>query len=293
MRQPIPDRAGGPWVKREALILGRAIQNFWRHGDLFSGAAISFYALFSLLPLTLLLLVGLQMIFSSERIMRNMGRLFGLTDTDLILRTVQAAYAQTGSFGWLETITLILAAAGVFGAVQVALDRVWESRGRIFHVRFLIGILSMAGSLLIFLGTLVATATAFRLIRTSGLEGWLGWPVRLPSRGGAALGIVAVLAQFGVFWVGYRFLPSVPVRWRDALPGALLAAAVWQAITRLLGWYLGSVVDYATLYHSLGAVMALIVWVYGLTCNLLLGAEFIAQHASGPPGRGPSRWGPS
>ena len=182
MRQPIPDRAGGPWVKREALILGRAIQNFWRHGDLFSGAAISFYALFSLLPLTLLLLVGLQMIFSSERIMRNMGRLFGLTDTDLILRTVQAAYAQTGSFGWLETITLILAAAGVFGAVQVALDRVWESRGRIFHVRFLIGILSMAGSLLIFLGTLVATATAFRLIRTSGLEGWLGWPVRLPSR---------------------------------------------------------------------------------------------------------------
>ncbi len=87
--------------------------------------------------------------------------------------------------------------------------------------------------------------------------------------------------------MAYRLLPSVPVRWRDAFPGALLAAAVWQVITRVLAWYLGAVADYATLYHSLGAIMALVAWVYGVTCSFLLGAEFIAQHTPRPSGHGP------
>lgn len=292
VRQPVSDRAGGPWLRHEALMLDRAIQNFWRHGDLFSGAAISFYALFSLLPLTLLLLAGLQLIFSSARVLRIIGRVFGLGDADIILQTVLSAHAQQGSFGWLETVTLILAAAGVFGAVQVALDRVWESRGRIFHARFLIGILSMAGTLLIFLGMLVTTATAFRLIRMSAVGSWLGWPLWPPPRTSGALWVAAALAQLVIFWVGYRFLPNVRIRWRDALPGALLAATVWQVITHVLGWYLGSVVSYATLYHSLGAIMALLVWVFGLSCSFLLGAEYVAQRVAEIPGRGFSRWRP-
>lgn len=284
------ERPQGPWLTREARALGRAIRSFWRHGDLFSGAAISFYALFSLLPLTLLLVVGLEAIFSSERVMRILGRLFGLTDTDIILRTVQAAYAQRGSFGWLGIVTLILAAAGVFGAVQVALDHVWESGGRIVYARFFVGILTMAASLLIFLVLLVTTTTAFRLIRTSVVGAWLGWPVRPPPGSSGALGVATTLAQLGIFWVGYRVLPSVPVPWRDALPGAVLAAAAWHVTTRGLTWYLGTVVNYATLYHSLGAIMALVVWVYGLTCSFLLGAEFIAQRAGPPPpGRGSGR----
>jgi len=288
VRQPVSDRAGGPRLRREALLLGRAVHGFWRHGDLFSGAAISFYALFSLLPMTLLLLVGLQFISSSSRVMRIAGRLLGLGDTDIILGTVRTAYAQRGSFGWVGTVTLILAAAGVFGAVQVAFDRVWEVKGRIFHARFLIGIITMAASLLIFLGMLVTTATAFRLIRTSAVGLWLGWPLQPPSRTSGAPWVAVTLAQLIIFWVGYRFLPNVPIRWRDALPGALIAATVWQVITRVLGWYLGSVVNFATLYHSLGAIMALLVWVYGLACSFLLGAEFVAQRAAEIPGRGVS-----
>jgi len=277
-------------IGRGAMAVARAAQKFWEHGDLFSGAAISYYALFSLLPLALLLLLALQTLYSSEVVMRNLGRLFGLARADIVFETVRGAYAEHQSLGWVGFVTLVLAAAGVFSAVQAALDRVWEVRGRTVLARFLIGILIMAASLLIFLGLLVGTALTFRLIRTTLIGEWLGWP-RIPPRGTRnALGIASALSQFTIFWTGYRFLPNVPVRWRDALPGALIAAGIWHGIAYLLGWYLGWVVDYTTLYHSLGAILALLVWVYGLSCTFLFGAEIVAQRTPWPGGGTAARW---
>jgi membrane protein len=151
-------------------------------------------------------------------------------------------------------------------------------------------VLTMAASLLIFVAMLIGTVYVFRFIRTSVVGEWLGWP-RTPPRGsGHALSIAAALAQFGIFWTGYRFLPNVPVRWRDALPGALVAAVVWHALGYVLGWYLGTVADYSTLYHQLAIIVALLVWVYGLSASFLLGAEFVAQRTLWPLGGGDPRW---
>jgi membrane protein len=272
------ESARGRMPRRLAITFIRASGGFLRHGDLFSGAAISFYALFSLLPLTVLLLKGLQAIFSIGLVTRTLGRLFGgVADSDIVFRTVRHAYVQQGSLGWLGAVTLILAATGVFAAVQSALDRIWECRGRKFHSRFLVGIFTMAGSLLIFLATLVVTILAFRVIQSGQLGGVLGSTRAPRARLGSALNITTVLAQFGIFWTGYRFLPSVPVRWRDAWPGALVAAVVWHAIAYGLSWYIAVLADFATLYHELATIVALLVWVYGLVCSFLLGAEFVTQ----------------
>ncbi len=84
-----PRHAGGRPLARNVThtfsrTTVRALDGFWRHGNLFSAAAISFSALFSLLPLAILFLVGLQVFIPEERLVRGMGRLFGgLTDTDM------------------------------------------------------------------------------------------------------------------------------------------------------------------------------------------------------------------
>ena len=97
---------------------------------------------------------------------------------------------------------------------------------------------------------------------------------------GRALSLTAAVAQFGIFWMGYRFLPGMPVRWRDAWPGALLAVILWQLTGYVLGVYLSSIPTYALLYNRLGAVLALLTWVYALACTFLFGAEFVAQWIS-------------
>jgi membrane protein len=272
-------------TRRAGLTFARACERFWRHGDLFPAAAISFYAIFSLLPLAILLLVSLQLIFplvvgpvSADALNKNMGRLFGgLTDTDILLRTIREAYTQHSRLGWFGGIALIAAAAGVFSAVQVALNRVWEVPGRHFHFQFLLGVLMMATSLLVFLATLMLIFLTMRFLRVSELGALLGHP-RLPRTGPASgLSITSATAQFVVFWVGYRVLPNVRIRWRDAWLGAVVGAGLWHIIALAVGWYLAAVSDYSTLYHQVQAIMVLFVWVYALACCFLFGAEFVAQ----------------
>lgn len=269
-----------PAVRRAGVTFIRAFGRFVRHGDLFPAAAISYYAIFSLLPLAILLLVSLQLVFNipAAALSKNMGRLFGgLTDTDILLRTIRAAYAEHARLGWLGAIALIAAAAGVFSAVQVALNRVWEVPGRHFHLQFLLGIVMMATSLLVFLGMLLLIVNTMRFLRFSPVGALLGHPRLPPSGPFSGLSITTAAAQFMVFWVGYRMLPNVRIRWRDAWLGALAAAILWHTIALGLGRYLAVVSEYSTLYHQVQAIMVLLVWVYALACCFLFGAEFVAE----------------
>jgi membrane protein len=61
------------------------------------------------------------------------------------------------------------------------------------------------------------------------------------------------------------------------LPGAVLATAMWLGATALFGWYLARYADYSIIYGSLGAGIALLVWMYLISLVVLIGAEFNAM----------------
>jgi membrane protein len=285
--QPLAEQ---PWPRRSLTILVRAAQKFWNHGNLFSAAAISFSSLFSVLPLVILMLLALTAIFPSSVVARNMGRLFGLADSNVVLQTIRQAYSQEARISWIGIAVLMVAAGGVFTAVQVALDRVWECRPRFLPLRYAVSVVTMAASLFIFVAMLFATVYVFRWIRTGAVGAFLGWPRRPTPGTSHALTIATTLAQFCIFWVGYRFLPNVPVRWREALPGAVVAAVLWRTITYGLDWYLALVADYTTLYHSLATILVVLVWTYCLSACFLFGAEVSAQITVWPSGRAGAQW---
>lgn len=215
-------------LRRVVVTFVCAAERFWRHGDLFSGAAISFYALLSLLPLTVLLLVSLRLIAPAPLVARHIAVVFGgRTGADLIPRIVGEAYEQERSLEWWGLLTLVVAATGVFAAVQTAFDRVWECRGRIMPIRLLFGAFMMAASLLIFLGMLVGTMLVFRLTHGGALSRLPGGSAAPGTGMRSAINIATALAQFGIFWTAYRLLPSVSVRWDETWPGAVVATVVW------------------------------------------------------------------
>jgi len=104
----------------------------------------------------------------------------------------------------------------------------------------------------------------------------------LDSRGGmlfgkltryaVALGTVALVAT-----LMYKFGPNRPQRWRDVWPGACIAAFLWLMCTLAFGWYVGNIADYNVLYGSIGAVIALIIWMYLLVVSSLVGCAFNAE----------------
>lgn len=72
-------------------------------------------------------------------------------------------------------------------------------------------------------------------------------------------------------------LAYVRGRWRETMPGAMIATAIWFIATIVFGFYLTRFADYSIVYGSLGAGIATLVWLYMVSFSILIGAEFNAQ----------------
>lgn len=89
--------------------------------------------------------------------------------------------------------------------------------------------------------------------------------------------IIAILTSIAVISLIYHFAVPRTQPWHSVLPGATLATGLWFSTTLLFGWYLRHYADYSIIYGSLGAVIALLVWMYMVSLVVLVGAEFNAM----------------
>ena len=87
---------------------------------------------------------------------------------------------------------------------------------------------------------------------------------------------IGALTSIAVIAVIYHLAIPRTQSWRRVLPGAVLATAMWFAATICFGWYVTKYANYAVIYGSLAAVIALLVWLYLVSIVVLIGAEFNA-----------------
>jgi len=96
----------------------------------------------------------------------------------------------------------------------------------------------------------------------------IAWLIRWTVALTGSVGLLALIYQIGT-----------PLRqsWRRSLPGAALATGLWFLSTLGFGTYVSRFANYAQVYGSLGAGIALLVWLYIVALSVLIGAEFNAQ----------------
>ena len=77
---------------------------------------------------------------------------------------------------------------------------------------------------------------------------------------------------FGLVFVTYRYLPSLPLRAGLVLPGTLFSTFSWVAISAGFSFYVDNLHDYSLIYGSIGVGMVLLLWLYLTGLVLLSGA---------------------
>lgn len=186
---------------------------------------------------------------------------------------------------WVLVVAVLLAAWAASGAMLSVFEG-FRSIYKIPSGRPWIKERLVALSLVLLVTVPLWTASALIVAGTRGeriLLGWLrllpqgselrGWVIvaGLALRYGTALGAV-VLALALVYYVG----PNRKQAFRSGLPGAALATMLWLGATTAFGWYVRHVTNYNLLYGSVGAGLALLVWIYLLAAIMLYGCEFNA-----------------
>ena len=88
--------------------------------------------------------------------------------------------------------------------------------------------------------------------------------------------LISAITSVTVIMLIYHWgLPRVQP-WHRVLPGAVMATVLWFPVTLVFGWYVTNYASYNRIYGSLGAGIALLVWLYILSIIILIGAEFNA-----------------
>lgn len=130
-----------------------------------------------------------------------------------------------------------------------------------------------ASSLIVFGGTV--EAAVLKMIRVDPLLNPFAPWWEVFSR--AVRYIIAFATTATLTAILYFYGPYRKQRWRRVWPGAILATMLWLIGTLVFAWYVRHVATYNVLYGSVGAAIALLIWMYLLAAVALFGCEFNAE----------------
>ena len=276
------------WVRLDGKSNGwlgvgeRAYKGFSAHQGNANAAAIAYYTLFSLFPLTLLLISLASFVLNSqeaqERALVVVAGYFP-SAVELVRTNIERVLQIRSTASVLGMLGLVWAASGLFGSLSRAINLAWdvETPRPAWAERALAAGLVMLSAILFFLS--LYSAPAIRLV--SRLSNLLlsGSPVSPSLVTRLSRNILPYLLTALSFSFFYTILPSTHVAWLEVLPGALLTAMAWQMAQIAFTLYLGTFATYNLVYGSVAAVIALLLWSYMSGMIILLGAEFSVQYA--------------
>lgn len=250
------------------------------------GAALAYYAAFSLAPMLLIAAAVAGFIFGPEaaqgEIIGQFRSLLGENGAQLVQTMLEQAYQPAK--GVLATVvglgSLALGATGVFNQLQQAMNVIWgvprkKSAGiwGMVRDRLLSMTMVVATGFLLITSLLISALLAGldRYLRT-----WVGPGAAVYL---SAFNIILSVVILGlVFSLLFKLLPDARVRWSDVWLGGLLTAVLFTVGKYLIGLYLGNA-SVGSTYGSAGSLAVLLVWVYYSSQIFFLGAEFTNVYA--------------
>lgn len=266
-------------------LLREAFNDFREDKSPRLAAAIAYYSAFAIAPLLLLTIAIAGIFFGDKAIQGQLGaqldNVIGPEGAGAIQEILKNARLEgDGGLATLISIAmLIVAATGLFGQLQDALNTVWEvapkpGRGLVRTIRTrLTGFLLILGAGALLLLSIVASAAVTFMNQHMG--GFIPGSEILSQA--LQLGISLALVTL-VFALIFRVLPDVDVRWRDVWMGAIITAILFTIGKQLLGLYLARS-SVTSAYGAAGSLAVILLWVYYSAQILLFGAEFTQVYA--------------
>ena len=250
------------------------------------GAALSYYTLFSIAPLLVIVITVAGFFFGADAVRGELSaQLSGLIGPDGA-RAVEemldhAAEPREGAIAAAASfVALVVGATTVLGELQNALDRIWRApavqhkggvwgfaRSRLLSVAMILGVA--------FLLMVSLVVSAFLAALGKWWGSWFrGWEV-------LAHGLDLVVSfglMTGLFALIYKFVPRARIRWRDVWVGSAVTALLFAVGKILIGLYLGRS-EIASGFGAAGSLVLFMVWVYYSAQIFLIGAEFTWVYA--------------
>ena len=273
--------------RRQAWELLKETFNRWNaHNAPRLGAALAYYSLLSIAPLLVLLVAIIGLAFDKNtaeaQLIGQVRTMVGSSAAGALRALLaNAHHAGSGLFASaVALVTLFFGASGVFSELRDSLNTIWDApptesgswRNLVWQRLISFGMVLALGFLLLvslILSAVLAVITRF-------FEGYL--PLHAAIWGEIANFVIPLIAISVLFALIFKFVPNVPIDWRDVVIGAVATAVLFQIGKAVLALYLATA-GVGSAYGAAGSLVAFVVWVYYSAQIFFFGAIFTYVYA--------------
>ena len=262
-------------------IVGRTWRQTWIDNVGLVAAGVAFYGFLAIVPLLGLIVLIYGLVAEPQTVVSNMHTLTDILPDNVarfigeqLIAAVEAA-KETKGLGILVALAFAFyGGSNGAGAIITALNIAYQEKEKRTLTRFYLVALVMTLAAVVF-AVLALTATA----AIAYLEEYFPKASGFTVAASKAIAYVALLLiAAGIAATLYRYAPSREnARWEWITPGSMFTAITWMLLTLAFGYYVTSVADYNATYGSLGAVIALLTWMYLSAYVFVIGAELNSE----------------
>ena len=273
-------------MKTAWRILKDTFNSFLEDRALKFSASLSYYTVFSLAPLLLLMISLAGVFFGRDAIQgRVFGEINGLIGNQAaaqiqeIIKNMELSGETTLAI-IIGGVTLLIGATSVFGEIQDSINIIWRVKAKpkrgwlkIIQDRLL------SSSLIVGLGFLLIVSLMVNGALLA-LSDWL--KIYFPDVtllifqiGNVLISFIVIMTLFGVI---FKVLPDAKIAWKDVRAGAFFTACLFMLGRYLIGLYI-HYSGTASAYGAAGSLIIILVWVYYTAAILYFGAVFTRVYA--------------
>jgi len=255
-----------------------AAKEFSRANGPILAGGIAYFALFSLFPLSLAFIAIASFFLGNEKEQLDaVNEIHALipVSTNYLSDNIETIVRNRGPISLISILGLVWSGLAVFAAIRKGINQAWgiSEQPSLFKKRFI------DFSILIGLGL---AASAVLLLSAKLFEiPWIGeWRLGLDGnvRAKILISMISLMVSIIVLLSMYKYVPYRSVYWRDIWLSATLAGVLLEIGKNAFSWYITNIAEFSLIYGSLGAIMAILAWVYISANIVLFGAYLSAAH---------------
>ncbi len=273
-------------MKKIINLLSKTFDEFLTDNALKLSAALSYYTIFSLPPLLIIIINVCGFFFGADAVEGKIfGQINGLVGNDAAMQIQETIknvkLSDRNTFATIVSLVILLiGASGVFSEIQDSINHIWgikakPKRGLVKFLKNRLMSFSMIGSVgfLLLVGLIVNSLMDVLNARLA---------IYFPKDTIYLFYVLNLLIVFIIitllFFFIFRTLPDGKIASVDCIIGASFTSLLFMIGKFAIGAYLGSS-TIATLYGAAGSIILILAWVYYSAIILYFGAEFTKVYA--------------
>jgi YihY family inner membrane protein len=258
-------------------------QAFRSNQGLLLAGAVAYYALLSILPLLILIVIAVSQVIDQAVVLATLRRALEYVvpgEAEAVVTELSAFLDHRELIGWVLLITMLFFSQLGFKVLENAISVIFLHRVATRRRHFIVSLLLPFGYIVFLGAALLAGTFVLSDLVSLGSERLeiLGHSWSLGGISGFTLYTAGVFTEIVLISAIYYFMPVGRLSLQHALIGGASATALWELIRHGLRWYFGTLSQVSVVYGSLATAIIVLLSFEVAATVLLLGAQVIAEY---------------